>query len=249
MVGRRNSSAQGRSVGCSPTSPLSQLWPGCWFLSGIGSLGSLAWNPSRWNSQSVCLLFSVVKLGAEFRQVFLGRHQVTVCTGIFPTCQWRLLNWPQVRVSSWTGPSSLVPKDLCMSVVKQHSLFLEARGHGEVQKAIVQMLLADPVLAYGCLADWKGLAPHNAQQRLLLQHEQYRGATATQDTTGTCLALPRDWILPRHWHGNLLSERLYDRDRFVCGGYAGASDLRQCCQTLWPPDELKGNPFYMKCFS
>lgn len=40
-----------------------------------------------------------------------------------------------------------------MSVVKQHSLFLEARGHGEVQKAIVQMLLADPVLAYGCLAD------------------------------------------------------------------------------------------------
>lgn len=82
MVGRRNA-AQGRSVGRSPPSPLSQMWPGCWFLSEIGLLGSLAWNPSRWNSQPVCLLFSVVKLGAEFRQVFLGRHQVTMCTGIF----------------------------------------------------------------------------------------------------------------------------------------------------------------------
>lgn len=43
-------------------------------------------------------------------------------------------------------------------------------------------------------------------------------------------------------------QSLYDRDCFVCGGCAGASDLRQCYQTLWPPDELKGNPFHLERF-
>lgn len=173
------------------------MWPDCWFLSGMGLLGSLAWNPSRWNSHPVCLLFSVVKLGDK--QVFLGIHQVTICT--FPSCQWTLLNCSQVL-----GQSHLL---YCLRTwAKQSSLRQEAMGKCRKQKAIGQMLQADPALAYCCLVDWKGLAPHHAQQCLLLQHEQYWSATATQDTTGTCVALPRDWILPRHWHGNLLSEYL-----------------------------------------
>lgn len=54
---------------------------------------------------------------------------------------------------AWTGPSSLVPKDLRMSVGKQSSLRQQVMGKCREQVAIVQMLLADPVLAYGCLAD------------------------------------------------------------------------------------------------
>lgn len=40
-----------------------------------------------------------------------------------------------------------------MSVGKQSSLRQQVMGKCREQVAIVQMLLADPVLAYGCLAD------------------------------------------------------------------------------------------------
>ena len=59
----------------------------------------------------------------------------------------------EVTPGAWTGPSSLVPKDLRRSVGKQSSLRQWAMGKCREQKAIVQTLLADPVLAYGCLAD------------------------------------------------------------------------------------------------
>lgn len=54
---------------------------------------------------------------------------------------------------AWTGPSFLVPKDLEMGVRKQSSLWQGATGKCREQNTIVQMLQADLVLVYGCLAD------------------------------------------------------------------------------------------------
>lgn len=59
----------------------------------------------------------------------------------------------KLTLGAGTGPSSLVPKDFCMSVGKQSSLRQGAMGKCREHKAIVQMLLADPVYAYGYLAD------------------------------------------------------------------------------------------------
>lgn len=55
------------------------------------------------------------------------------------------------------------------------------------------------------------------------------------------------WLYPEigYCQGTGMVTCLYNKDHFV---YGGANDLRQCCQTLCPPDEVKENPFHMERF-
>lgn len=80
----------------------------------------------------------------------------------------------------------------------------------------------------GDLTDRKGPAPHHAQQRLLCQCEQHWGAPPAQSPSSTGLAIPGDWLLPGHRHGEQSGRQL------VCQGLlqasCGACSPLKCCK-------------------